>query len=384
MRLVYFYLVVLGLLAGLAWLLGKVGLIIPDYHIQLSAWLLNLMRNYPRESVAFIIGFCTGGAAHTIADWLVTGGKRYLRSIGLRVTRDYRDHDRWRPRVERRAHTILVEMRLEPYLIPIWRSRWIPPCLTRRSPICWSSPKASSWPLCAARSAPKIWPRRWRHWQTPRAAQSSSGLAGAARAEGRSGAAGEGIGDLDTARDAALDAALLCTPPLVLPLPQILRHGQANLLLIQVPLGLPHVYSVHGKYLRRAGLIDQPIPPDALRKLLIERGETSWERLAPADTTLDELNPNKIAAYVRRIGPAAEGDGLAFLFRRGCLMRVRRQLSVVSCRLISEPTDHGPRTTDHGLCPDQRWPAAVRRGCSRSSGTSRSARSRWCATVAAI
>jgi uncharacterized metal-binding protein len=102
LRLVYFYLVVIGLLAGLAWLLGMIGLLIPNYPIQLSIWLLNLLRNYPRESLAFIIGFCSGGAAHTIADWLVTGGKRYLRSLGLRVTRDYRDHDRWRPRAERR------------------------------------------------------------------------------------------------------------------------------------------------------------------------------------------------------------------------------------------------------------------------------------------
>jgi ATP-dependent DNA helicase RecG len=156
------------------------------------------------------------------------------------------------------------------------------------------------------------------------------GAGGRGKGRSRSGAAGEGIGDLDAARDSALEAALLCTPPLVLPLPQMARHGQAGLLLIQVPPGLPHVYSVHGKYLRRVGSVDQPIPPDALRKLLIERGETSWERLTPADTTLDELDSNKIAAYVRRIGPAAEGDGLAFLFRRGCLAQ-----------------DHRPPTTDH-------------------------------------
>ncbi|HEU5103853.1 MAG TPA: ATP-binding protein [Roseiflexaceae bacterium] len=131
----------------------------------------------------------------------------------------------------------------------------------------------------------------------------------------------EGLADVETARLAALDAALACTPPLVLPLPAAAPYGGTALLVLDVPSGLPHVYSVHGKYLRREGPANQPIPPDALRKLLIERGETSWERMAPEGATIDDLDPNKLAAYVRRIGPAAEGDPLAFLFRRGALTR---------------------------------------------------------------
>jgi uncharacterized metal-binding protein len=101
LRLLYFYVVVVGLLAGLTWALGRLGLIVPNYYAQLTAWLLNLARDRPRETLAFLIGFCTGGAAHTIADWLVTGGKRYLHHMGIRVTRDYHDHDHWRPRAER-------------------------------------------------------------------------------------------------------------------------------------------------------------------------------------------------------------------------------------------------------------------------------------------
>jgi ATP-dependent DNA helicase RecG len=131
----------------------------------------------------------------------------------------------------------------------------------------------------------------------------------------------EGVADVESARLAALDAALACTPPLVLPLPAAAPYGDTALLLLEVPAGLPHVYSVHGKYLRRAGAANQPIPPDALRKLLIERGETSWERMVPANATLDDLDPNKLSAYVQRSGPAAAGDPLAFLFRRGCLAR---------------------------------------------------------------
>ncbi len=153
----------------------------------------------------------------------------------------------------------------------------------------------------------------------------------------------EGVGDVELALAAALDAALACTPSLVLPLPQVVRHGEAALLLLVVPAGLPHVYSVHGKYLRREGAGDQPIPPDALRRLLLERGETSWERLVPDVATIDDLDPNKLAAYVRRIGPPA-ADPLAFLFRRGCL--AKSPLSVVSGPL-QRATDNGPLTTDY-------------------------------------
>jgi len=158
----------------------------------------------------------------------------------------------------------------------------------------------------------------------------------------------EGVADVESARLAALDAALACTPPLVLPLPAAAPHGDTALLLLEVPAGLPHVYSVHGKYLRRAGSVNQPIPPDALRKLLIERGETSWERLAPTDATLDDLDPTKLAAYVQRSGPAAAGDPLAFLLRRGCLSRGRGD-STVPPSPIPHPPSPSYVPTNAGL-----------------------------------
>jgi uncharacterized metal-binding protein len=98
LRLLYFYVVVMLLLIGGAWILGRIGIVVPDYHTRLTNTLLGLARDYPRQTLAFIAGFCTGGAAHTIADWMVTGGKRYLRRLGFRITVDYSDHDRWRPR----------------------------------------------------------------------------------------------------------------------------------------------------------------------------------------------------------------------------------------------------------------------------------------------
>jgi ATP-dependent DNA helicase RecG len=73
--------------------------------------------------------------------------------------------------------------------------------------------------------------------------------------------------------------------------------------------------------MRRQGATNQPLPPDALRRLLNERGDVSWERTVPPDATVTNLDPTKIATYVRRIGPPAENDPAGFLFRRGCVIR---------------------------------------------------------------
>ena len=101
LRLLYFYLMVVLLLIASAWLLALVGIALPDLHVRLRDALLGLTRDHPRETLMFVIGFITGSAAHSIADWLVTGGKRYLRRMGFSVTVDYSNHDGWRPQPRR-------------------------------------------------------------------------------------------------------------------------------------------------------------------------------------------------------------------------------------------------------------------------------------------
>ena len=102
LRLLYFYLMVVLVLIASAWLLARVGIALPDLHIRLRDTLLGLMRDHPRETQAFLAGFITGSAAHSIADWLVSGGKRYLRRLGFRVTVNYSGHDGRQPRYRRR------------------------------------------------------------------------------------------------------------------------------------------------------------------------------------------------------------------------------------------------------------------------------------------
>lgn len=93
LRLVYFYLVVVGLMIGTAWVLGRVGVAFPDYHQRVTHTLLGVARDYPRETYWFMMGFVTGGAVHSIADWLVTDGKHVLHHLGIHLSKDYTNHD---------------------------------------------------------------------------------------------------------------------------------------------------------------------------------------------------------------------------------------------------------------------------------------------------
>jgi ATP-dependent DNA helicase RecG len=120
--------------------------------------------------------------------------------------------------------------------------------------------------------------------------QGGTVIIGINQRKGRGKTSSDGLPNVANAQTAVMDAALLCTPPLLIPIPTPVQHDGLNLLMLNVPAGMPHVYSVHGKYLRREGDQDQPIPPDALRRLLIERGETNWERLRPAEAMSTDLD----------------------------------------------------------------------------------------------
>lgn len=93
LRLLYFYGMLQLLIFCFAWLFAQLGMVVPNYHTRLIDVILHVVSSYPQQVLIFLLGFISGSAAHTIADWFVTGGKRYLSRMGFRVRRNYRDHD---------------------------------------------------------------------------------------------------------------------------------------------------------------------------------------------------------------------------------------------------------------------------------------------------
>lgn len=94
LRLGYFLAVLMLLLFGMARALAAFAIVVPDYHERLASAISATILDHPEETMVFLFGFVTGGAAHSIADWLVTGGKRYLAMLGYRPRRSYANHDR--------------------------------------------------------------------------------------------------------------------------------------------------------------------------------------------------------------------------------------------------------------------------------------------------
>jgi uncharacterized metal-binding protein len=94
LRLGYFLAFVIVFLYGIARMLALVGIVVPDYHVHLATIIRLIMAENPTATTMFLLGFITGGAVHSIADWLVTGGKRYLGMVGYRPRRSYANHDR--------------------------------------------------------------------------------------------------------------------------------------------------------------------------------------------------------------------------------------------------------------------------------------------------
>lgn len=128
----------------------------------------------------------------------------------------------------------------------------------------------------------------------------------------------QGLPDPAAALDLVFQAALLVDPPLVLPLPQVVRLPAA-VLRIAIPAGLPNVYSLDGSYLGREGHQTSPLPARRLRQLLMERGVIQFEAQTPPGASLDDLDPDRVAAYIAALQLPGDETAEEVLLRRGGL-----------------------------------------------------------------
>lgn len=175
----------------------------------------------------------------------------------------------------------------------------------------------------------------------------------------------EGVGDVGSQRDAIFKTCLLIEPTLVLPLPKVQRVAQVDILQISIPQGLPHVYSIDGRYYWREGFRTNPIPPRHLRRLLVERGTISFESRMPPEVTFQDLESEQLEtysqAYLNTINfPEGESPPSIkeILLQRGCLRQVGDDLRPTYAALLL-----------FGRSP-QRWLPSTQILAARFSGTS--------------
>ncbi|QPC80578.1 putative DNA binding domain-containing protein [Phototrophicus methaneseepsis] len=129
----------------------------------------------------------------------------------------------------------------------------------------------------------------------------------------------EGVKNADDAIDRLIQAALAISPPLIIPVPQATQLGGADVVVSLIPPGLPSVYAYQGRFLQRDGTQNVALTPRDLRRLMLERGDLSFENEISQGATLDDLDWEKVTDYVKNLRGTGSSDEQIALIRRGCL-----------------------------------------------------------------
>lgn len=119
-------------------------------------------------------------------------------------------------------------------------------------------------------------------------------------------------------RDMVAEAGLLTDPPLVLPSAQTVELAQGTVVAVQVPPGLPHIYSLQGLYLTRTAAQNRPLTTPELRGLLMERGDMGFESHLVDGTTLADLDETRVLRYLDQVAYSPVDDLAQALRARGC------------------------------------------------------------------
>jgi ATP-dependent DNA helicase RecG len=131
----------------------------------------------------------------------------------------------------------------------------------------------------------------------------------------------------DELRDRAMQALVLSEPRLIVPLPYLIAEdrGAPDVLVVEVPEGLPNVYSLDGRYLTRDDGRNAVLNARALRDLMLLRGDGTWESTTPTGSSRDDVDWAKVDAYAKKVSLGDESVE-ELLLRRGCLVKRGRQV----------------------------------------------------------
>ncbi|MBW8012661.1 MAG: transcriptional regulator [Chloroflexi bacterium] len=136
----------------------------------------------------------------------------------------------------------------------------------------------------------------------------------------------QGLSDPQTAKERVLQAALLCDPALVLPMPSLHPAGEGQVLLVNVPAGLPQIYNLEGRYLGREGSHTVPISARGLNQLFSGRSEKQFESRVPRGAALKHLNIELVQSYLSALNLPGDQKWEEILLQRGCLVKVGKKL----------------------------------------------------------
>jgi ATP-dependent DNA helicase RecG len=144
----------------------------------------------------------------------------------------------------------------------------------------------------------------------------------------------EGVTNGPATMDRVLEAALLLEPSLIIPIPRAVMIEGKPIITVYVPPGMPNVYGLEGRYMRRVGSKNMGLRPDELRRLIIERGVTSYEAEAAPTTSLDDIDWDRARNYTRSLSSLGDQEVERILERRGCLAHFDAKLCPTNAGIL--------------------------------------------------
>lgn len=131
----------------------------------------------------------------------------------------------------------------------------------------------------------------------------------------------KGLTESEAAIDRAIEAALSCDPPLLIPFPKAVQIDQKTVVAVEVPAGLPYVFRAGPSYPIRAGAENTTLSTRQLRRLMLARGQTNFDRTVVAGTGPDDLDWQKAEQYVVNTAGLMADSIEDALLKRACLVR---------------------------------------------------------------
>jgi len=144
----------------------------------------------------------------------------------------------------------------------------------------------------------------------------------------------QGLAEPQATADKVAQAALLSDPPLILPRPETVMLENQTVIAANVPAGLPQVYALDGRYLVREKTTNGPLSAGRLRKLLLERGEVSFDSTIPDGAALSDLDGRKVEDYLRHLPGLADETPQEALLGRGCVRLQGKELCPTAAGLL--------------------------------------------------
>lgn len=143
-----------------------------------------------------------------------------------------------------------------------------------------------------------------------------------------------GVDDSENALNRVLEAALSIEPPLIIPFPQIVRVKGSPMVVVQVPRGMPHVYALDGRYWTRDGGTNVSLSPHVLRRLVLERGDVTFESQPARYARKEDFDWDQVEAYAAQVRGMGGISPEQILLKRGCLVKENDELRPTNAGIL--------------------------------------------------